>query len=222
MQLSPEVTRAATALRAEGKELAHVLSQLRQRCGGKLLRAASGREVRLRMSVPRTSSSLAQGNALRTTVFRLANTAGLRRAEVRSWQDGVQVVYLEEYPPPLDHPDLPPKLYAHASALHEAINGHHERAVSFFSLLASHVMGPGVRCAIDRPRHLPPAGRPAADQPGGGPGGGLASADGGGSIYPSVPRLELRSGGQWGAAAPRGGVLSLAQSGAPVPQPALD
>ena len=29
-------------------------------------------------------------------------------------------------------------------------------------------------------------------------------------------------GGQGGAAAPRGGVLSLAQSGAPVPQPALD
>ena len=48
------------------------------------------------------------------------------------------------------------------------------------------------------------------------------SADGGGGVvYPTVPRLELGSGGA-GVGAPRSGVLSLARSGSPAPQPALD
>ena len=50
VRLSPEVARAATALRAEGKELLHVLQHLRQRCGGAVLRAPAGREVTIRIT----------------------------------------------------------------------------------------------------------------------------------------------------------------------------
>lgn len=183
LAISPEVTRAATALRAEGKELSHVLASLRQRCGGALLRSSDTREVRLRMTLPKAAKAEA-GQGLRAAICRIADACGLRRAEVRSWQDGVQVVFTEEYPPPLHHPDLPPRLYAHAAALHEALQGHHERAVSFFSLIATQVIGKGVRCAVDRPRHLPTT--------------SPAPASSAGAIYPTVPSLELPKRGPKG------------------------
>ena len=141
------------------------------------------------MTLPKAAKAEA-GQGLRAAICRIADACGLRRAEVRSWQDGVQVVFTEEYPPPLHHPDLPPRLYAHAAALHEALQGHHERAVSFFSLIATQVIGKGVRCAVDRPRHLPtPSPAPAG---GAGVGsGGAAPRSSAGAIYPTVPSLEL-------------------------------
>ena len=189
-----------------------MLTQLRQRCGGRLLRSSPGREVRMRLKLQGQG-----GNPERTTIFRLANAAGLKRPEVRPWSGGAQLLFIEESPPPLDHPDLPRKLYAHAAALHDALQGHHERAVSFFSLLATHHLGPEVRCMVDRPRRIPSPARGGGGL--GGEGAGVPS-----SPYPDVPRLELGGGGGI-PGAPLGssssGVLPLAH-GSLAPPPALD
>ena len=51
----------------------------------------------------------------------------------------------------LDEPELPPKLYAHANELYDALRGHHERAIAFFGMLAEHHLGPDVSCHVERP-----------------------------------------------------------------------
>lgn len=148
IRLAPEVARAARALRAEGKELAHVLAELRRRCGPRVLRSQAGREATIRVAY------VGRGNQQPewTVIARLANAAGLKSAEVLPWSGGVRVCFLEEWPPSIADPDLPEKLHAHASALADALRGHHERAVTFFNLLAEHHLGPNVTCSVERSR----------------------------------------------------------------------
>ena len=140
------VARAATALRAEGKELSHVLTHLRQRCGPRVARTVAGRQVTIQIAFGArgTQPELA-------AVARLANTAGLKKPEVLPVSGGVRVCFIEEYPPPADDPELPPKLYAHANELYDALRGHHERAIAFFGMLAEHHLGPDVSCHVERP-----------------------------------------------------------------------
>ena len=155
IRLAPEVARAATALRAEGKELLHVLHHLRERCGAATLRAGAGREVTIRLVFGSRGTP-----PERPAVFRLAHAAGLKRPEVLPAGGGVRVCFMEEYAPSADDPQLPRKLHAHAHALHDALRGHHERAVAFFGLLAEHHLGPDVACHVERTGHmgtLPPS-----------------------------------------------------------------
>ena len=69
IRLAPEVARAARALRAEGKELAHVLAELRRRCGPRVLRSQAGREATIRVAY------VGRGNQQPewTVIARLAN-----------------------------------------------------------------------------------------------------------------------------------------------------
>ena len=169
IRLAPEVARAATALRSEGKELSNVLMNLRQRCGNRILRAPAGHEAVIRIAL--------RGPPDRTAIFRLATAAGLKHAEVLPASDGVRVCYLEEYPPSATDPELPTKLHAHAAALADALTGHHQRAVAFFGLLAEHHLGPDVRCTVERHEpHPSDAGRS----------GGASAVS-----YPHVPALEM-------------------------------
>ena len=180
--LLPEVDRAASALRAEGKELSSVLQHLRSRCGPSVAKARSGRQVSLNIMFEH--AMVGQSNRLssadRTALFRLAHTAGLKRPTILPIAGGVRILFVEEYPPPLEV--MPHKLHAHASALDKAMLGHHERAVTFFVLLSEHHLGVDVRYVIERPESL-------------GQSSLHAQADGEGSAfdYPTVPRLELSS-----------------------------
>ena len=180
--LSPEVDRAATALRAEGKELSSVMQHLRSRCGPSVAKARSGRQVSLNIMFEHAmvGQSSRLSSADRTALFRLAHTAGLKRPTILPIAGGVRVLFVEEYPPSLDV--LPRKLHAHASALDKAMLGHHERAVTFFVLLSEHHLGVDVRYVIDRPESF-------------GQSSLRAQTDGeDGEIgYPTVPRLELSS-----------------------------
>ena len=181
---SAEIERAATALRAEGKELAHVLFQLRQRCGAQVLRSPAGFGVVLQVRSVDGATPLHPG-----TLHHLAESAGLKRPEVvcGSAATGTaaeaRVSYLEEYPPRNDHPGLPPKLRSHAESLTAGFAGHHDRALDFFTLICEHRAGASVEVISERRR--------AAH---GGGGGGASGASGGAraaSYYPEVPNLEV-------------------------------
>ena len=88
IKLSAEVGRAATALKAEGKELLAVLTQLRQRCGATVLRAPSGKEANIYLSFPSDGYK-----PDRSATFKLANAAGLRRVDVLPWSGGPSIQY---------------------------------------------------------------------------------------------------------------------------------
>jgi acetyl esterase/lipase len=148
-----------------------VLSQLRQRCAASVLRSAPGVEVSIRLSF---GVGGGRRRPERTAIFRLTHAAGLKRAEVLPSSDGVRVVFVEDYPPTLDHPGMPEALHPHAMALAEALRGHHERAVAFFRMLCEQHLGATVSSAIER------------GEPMRGFAGGDAEAL---AIYPEVPRL---------------------------------
>ncbi len=182
LRLTGDYERAARALRAEGKELLGVLSQLKQRCGPSTLSlkpGSTGRRVGIRLSFER--SQINAGD--RTALMRLANIAGLRNAIIEPAIGGVRVTFIEDYPPPLH--DLPARLHAHAHALGEALRGHHERAINLFLLVAEHFLGVPTHPAVER---KPPV-SPAYDLP-----ARVTGEHDPAPVYPEVPRLEMAAG----------------------------
>ena len=175
-RLTYEVDRAASALRAEGKELASVLSHLRTRCGPSHVRAPSGRQVVLKLSIEHLRNRQL-GSSERTALFRLAHVSGLKRPSILPVQGGMRVTFIEEYPPSLR--DMPLKLHAHAHALDQAMRGHHERAVTFFILIVEQHLGVRVRAMVERKKPLSPV-RNGISQP-------MAKT----VQYPEVPQLEM-------------------------------
>ena len=166
MTLSPELSRASESLRAAGKELSAVLSELRAVCGPAVRRAPPGREATIYLTMSHEATVVLPDAA----VLRLADAVGLQRVQVLPWHSGLQVCYLQEAPPPLDRllasADVPPSIGAHAHALGEALRGHHERAADLFGRLCEQQLGARV---TRPPRELLPsyASRPAPPPSGG-------------------------------------------------------
>ena len=168
-QLPDAVEKAAIALRAEGKELASVLTHLRARCG---VAGMTSQQVALQLTIQGKQGQLSPND--RTSLARLAHTVGMKRPSVVATTSGVKMMYTEEHPPPLAQ--LPQHMVSHAQGLEEALQGHHERAITLFTLLAEHHFGKSIPCAVDRPRTL------VYQQ----------SQDAGERVeYPSVPQLEV-------------------------------
>ena len=183
LRLTPDVERAATALRAEGRELMKVLTQLRVRCGPSTLSlkpGSTGRHVAIRLSFERSQVTSGDRSALR----QLSCKAGLRQSSVQPATGGVRITFIEDYPPPLR--DLPSKLHAHAHALEEALRGHHERAVTLFLLITEQFLGVPIHAAVERKQPLDshpydlPSRATGEHEPA--------------PVYPDVPRLEFAAG----------------------------
>jgi hypothetical protein len=180
LRLSAEYERAAKALRAEGKELLGVLTQLKLRCGPSTLSfkpGTNGHRVGIRLNFARSPDA---GD--RTALIRLANIAGLRNPIIEPAVGGVRVTFIEDYPPPLH--DLPARLHAHAHALGEALHGHHERAINLFLLVAEHFMGVPTHQAVERKLPLAYYDLPAR----------VTGEHDPAPVYPEVPPLMMAAG----------------------------